>query len=38
MDWVSEACGKATTSDGSKLYDCSGDAAKILAVAAKGSS
>lgn len=37
MLWVSEACRRATTSEGSVLYDCSGDAAKILAVAAKGS-
>jgi 4-amino-4-deoxy-L-arabinose transferase-like glycosyltransferase len=33
MEWVSEACTKATTVDGSVLYDCSGRAAAILAVA-----
>jgi 4-amino-4-deoxy-L-arabinose transferase-like glycosyltransferase len=37
MQWVSEACRRATTSGGSVLYDCSGRAARILAVAAKGS-
>jgi hypothetical protein len=35
MEWVAEACRRATTSSGSTLYDCSGDGAKILAVAAK---
>jgi 4-amino-4-deoxy-L-arabinose transferase-like glycosyltransferase len=35
MQWVSEACRRATTVDGSVLYDCSGRAARILAVAAK---
>jgi 4-amino-4-deoxy-L-arabinose transferase-like glycosyltransferase len=38
MQWVSEACRRATTADGSVLYDCSGRAAQILAVAAKGTS
>jgi hypothetical protein len=38
MQWVSEACRRATTVDGSVLYDCSGRAAQILAVAAKGTS
>jgi hypothetical protein len=38
MEWVSQACSRATTSDGSTLYDCSGDAAKILTVAAKTAS
>jgi hypothetical protein len=33
MRWVSEACRRATTVDGSVLYDCSGRAAKILQVA-----
>ena len=33
MEWVTEACRKATTVDGSALYDCSGRAARILAVA-----
>ncbi len=37
MDWISEACRKATTIDGSVLYDCSGRAARILAVAGKES-
>jgi 4-amino-4-deoxy-L-arabinose transferase-like glycosyltransferase len=36
MTWVTEACRKATTVSGSALYDCSGRAAQILAVAAKG--
>jgi 4-amino-4-deoxy-L-arabinose transferase-like glycosyltransferase len=35
MQWVSEACRRATTSNGSALYDCSGSAARILAVAGK---
>ncbi|HWE59233.1 MAG TPA: glycosyltransferase family 39 protein [Solirubrobacteraceae bacterium] len=35
MQWVSEACRRATTSGGSVLYDCSGRAARILAVAGK---
>ncbi|HWD70050.1 MAG TPA: glycosyltransferase family 39 protein [Solirubrobacteraceae bacterium] len=35
MEWVSEACRRATTSNGSVLYDCSGRASRILAVAAK---
>ncbi|HEX3803040.1 MAG TPA: glycosyltransferase family 39 protein [Solirubrobacteraceae bacterium] len=34
MTWVSEACRKATTIDGSVLYDCSGRAAQILTAAA----
>jgi 4-amino-4-deoxy-L-arabinose transferase-like glycosyltransferase len=38
MAWVSAACRRATTSSGSTLYDCSGDAAKLLAVAAKSTS
>jgi 4-amino-4-deoxy-L-arabinose transferase-like glycosyltransferase len=33
MQWVSKACVKATSVDGSVLYDCSGRAAAILAVA-----
>jgi hypothetical protein len=37
MRWVSEACRRATTSDGEELYDCSGRADRILAVAAKAS-
>ena len=35
MQWVSEACRRATTPDGSTLYDCSGRAARILQVAGK---
>lgn len=35
MEWVSEACRRATTSDGSTLYDCSGRASRILTAAAK---
>ena len=35
MQWVSEACRRATTADGSALYDCSGRAAQILQVAGK---
>jgi 4-amino-4-deoxy-L-arabinose transferase-like glycosyltransferase len=35
MRWVSEACRRATTSGGSALYDCSGRAARILAVATR---
>jgi 4-amino-4-deoxy-L-arabinose transferase-like glycosyltransferase len=38
MEWVSEACRRATTTDGSVLYDCSGRASQILAAAAKGTS
>jgi hypothetical protein len=38
MQWVTEACRSATTVDGSVLYDCSGRAAQIVAVAAKGTS
>ena len=33
MNWVSEACRKATTVDGAVLYDCSGRASQILAAA-----
>jgi 4-amino-4-deoxy-L-arabinose transferase-like glycosyltransferase len=37
MQWVSKACRRATTSGGGALYDCSGRAERILAVAAKTS-
>jgi 4-amino-4-deoxy-L-arabinose transferase-like glycosyltransferase len=35
MEWVSAACRRATTADGSVLYDCSGRAAQILHAAGK---
>ncbi len=37
MQWVSAACRRATTADGSLLYDCSGRASRILAVAGRAS-
>jgi 4-amino-4-deoxy-L-arabinose transferase-like glycosyltransferase len=37
MQWVSEACRRATTSNGQALYDCAGRDERILAVAAKTS-
>jgi hypothetical protein len=36
MEWVSEACTKATTIDGAVLYNCAGRASQILAAAASG--
>ncbi len=35
MQWVGEACRRATTTGGSVLYDCSGRASRILQVAGK---